>query len=1133
MNAGRWLTAIALAAIVLIAAGVVALHRGVPGHLLADWASARLGRTLALDGPVSIRIGRTLRLSADGLRLANAAWGSRPDMLVVRRLVLEVDAWSLVHHPVLVRRIEVDGFDLLLERNRAGAGNGDLDAGTPRAPLRWPGSLPLVVERIALPGARVRFAGPRLERPLDLHFTRFEQRLADGSMLALVVRGSANGVPLELALQAGPVDALLAGRDIRAVIDGRLGELQLASRWRIDDLARPVDSQVDLQLDGPDAGYVAARLGVSDLGTGPMHLVGKLRPAGAGRGVRGEVAGSLGAFTLQLRAEVANPAAMEHLALDLDVAGPDLAFAGGLAGIDHLPPGPFRLRARVERAGTALEVHEAQLALDDDRVELSGSIGRLDVLAGNDLRFHAQGTDLARYRALTRLPADVGGPFDLAGALRSSRGTEVLSLQAATSLGKLRIDGPLGRHPAYHGTRVELALAGPSLRRIGRLVGTGRLPEVAFTARGAVEWRPDGVVMHGIALRAGADALDLDGRLARDPSGPGTDLRWQARGEDLGSLARTLGIGPAPAGEYALQGRLRRERGATRLDDVRGTIAGATVQLAGRVADEPRRGTRLELALQGPRLEAFAPLLPQVSLPRGPFRVAGGLDLARERLVLRKVRFAADGLEGRADLDLALPTAAARGRFDLEATGADLARYLPQLGRAPRQPTRFDLKLRGAADGRRWNLDEARLDTGLGRLAASGQLDWHPDFSATVLALELHTPDLAAAGSLLGLALPAQPLELAARFSGTPVAFHMEEARGRLGGADFAGRVRLDLTARPVVDLDLRSDLLDLTPWLALVEPRRARAPRRGGALLVPAAPVPLAWLDLADATLDVRARRALVGGFAFDDLRLAARVHAGALELDALELRTPPDGRVAFAGSIRRQGEGASITLEGHGTQVALARLADTRAQRATRPHAHFDLALAGEGRTWRELAQSLDGSVQLLTGAGTLPASSADMLMGDFAGRIFDAVRPGAVSHRDTQVRCAAAFVKATGGNVRTLPALVLQTDKVNLVSHGTLSLASERIDFGLRTVPVQGLRLTLGEVVNPYVKVAGTLASPTLVVDPKGTLVSGGIAVATSGISILAKGLWDRLLKADDPCAAAAAEATKLGLAPFGPG
>jgi hypothetical protein len=58
-----------------------------------------------------------------------------------------------------------------------------------------------------------------------------------------------------------------------------------------------------------------------------------------------------------------------------------------------------------------------------------------------------------------------------------------------------------------------------------------------------------------------------------------------------------------------------------------------------------------------------------------------------------------------------------------------------------------------------------------------------------------------------------------------------------------------------------------------------------------------------------------------------------------------------------------------------------------------------------------------------------------------------------------------------------------------------------------------------------VTGTLASPRIGVDPKGVLFSGGAAVATLGVSIIAKGVWDRMFRAEDPCAVAADEAARL--------
>jgi hypothetical protein len=70
----------------------------------------------------------------------------------------------------------------------------------------------------------------------------------------------------------------------------------------------------------------------------------------------------------------------------------------------------------------------------------------------------------------------------------------------------------------------------------------------------------------------------------------------------------------------------------------------------------------------------------------------------------------------------------------------------------------------------------------------------------------------------------------------------------------------------------------------------------------------------------------------------------------------------------------------------------------------------------------------------------------------------------------------------------------------------------------LPRKGLGISLSNLVNPYIKVTGTLAKPSLVLDPESVLIEGGVAVATAGISILAKSFKDRFLSDKDPCGTA---------------
>jgi hypothetical protein len=90
--------------------------------------------------------------------------------------------------------------------------------------------------------------------------------------------------------------------------------------------------------------------------------------------------------------------------------------------------------------------------------------------------------------------------------------------------------------------------------------------------------------------------------------------------------------------------------------------------------------------------------------------------------------------------------------------------------------------------------------------------------------------------------------------------------------------------------------------------------------------------------------------------------------------------------------------------------------------------------------------------------------------------------------------------------------------------IDLDDEAMDVSVRTLPRQSLGISAAEIVNPYVKIVGTLTAPRLSLDQKGVLVAGGAAVATGGLSVLAKAAWDRLSRDENPCEEAGAAARK---------
>jgi len=119
---------------------VLALGAGATLLLVTlDWrpyieraASRSLGRPISV---ASLRIGwrNPLAVELTDLRLANAAWGSQPDMLRIEKVVATIDVSSLLHGAVRYQALHLENPVLLLERDSNGIGNWHLEA-NPGAP---------------------------------------------------------------------------------------------------------------------------------------------------------------------------------------------------------------------------------------------------------------------------------------------------------------------------------------------------------------------------------------------------------------------------------------------------------------------------------------------------------------------------------------------------------------------------------------------------------------------------------------------------------------------------------------------------------------------------------------------------------------------------------------------------------------------------------------------------------------------------------------------------------------------------------------------------------------------------------------------------------------------------------------
>ena len=86
-------------------------------------ASKALGRAVTFGGPLTLATSLSPTIAAEQVRIANPAWASRPHLAEAARAEIQIDLLPLLRDQLVVRKIGLDGIDLLLESTADGTNN--------------------------------------------------------------------------------------------------------------------------------------------------------------------------------------------------------------------------------------------------------------------------------------------------------------------------------------------------------------------------------------------------------------------------------------------------------------------------------------------------------------------------------------------------------------------------------------------------------------------------------------------------------------------------------------------------------------------------------------------------------------------------------------------------------------------------------------------------------------------------------------------------------------------------------------------------------------------------------------------------------------------------------------------------
>jgi len=267
---------------------------------------------------------------------------------------------------------------------------------------------------------------------------------------------------------------------------------------------------------------------------------------------------------------------------------------------------------------------------------------------------------------------------------------------------------------------------------------------------------------------------------------------------------------------------------------------------------------------------------------------------------------------------------------------------------------------------------------------------------------------------------------------------------------------------------------------------------------IFPDHPLPLDTLRQADADVKFHAAQVLLPSLSLNSLDMNMVLKDGALTVSPLKAdlgKGSMDGHL----SLQAQGKVASLTMVMKIHKLDTSYLTKkTEGTEGLEGNLDIDIDIRGQGASIAGLMAGLNGKTVLVMGKGRVDNKYIDMVGGNLSSSLFRLLNPFRKKTQYTSINCFVSGFNIKDG-IASTTAVALNTDHMVVVGEGEIDLKTERLNVSLKPVPKEGigtrvtgkLNVSLDELTRPF-KLGGTLAHPSLAVDPTQTAIAFGKAI-----------------------------------------
>jgi len=362
------------------------------------------------------------------------------------------------------------------------------------------------------------------------------------------------------------------------------------------------------------------------------------------------------------------------------------------------------------------------------------------------------------------------------------------------------------------------------------------------------------------------------------------------------------------------------------------------------------------------------------------------------------------------------------------------------------------------------------------------------------LGFRIKTRDLTKLSQFAGQTLPLkEPFEMAFRATDIgPKAYKLSDFKARLGRNHLSGSIDVNFVKkRPLLKAMLFSKKIDLRPYLSGHKKNKSKK-------VFPDDPLLLGALNHAEGTANILANRFLLPRFALKHLAAKVTLKGGSLTIRPINAAMGK-GKLKGRLTIKPRRKAATVTAQLKVEDCDLKKmLKGLNITDALEGNLNANINLKGKGRSVAALMAGLDGSTNIQISQGRINNKYINLLGADLGASVFRMLNPKKEKVNYTRINClVSGFDIKKGLAVST--ATVFDTGSMSVLGKGKINLKNEEIDFSLHPVPKDGIgfsgigkvSVSLNGLANTF-KMGGTLAQPSLTLDPAGTATTLGKAI-----------------------------------------